>query len=98
MEDDGSHLVCGFQLAREAAFSQPSLNTYPSDRSVSLRKAVSAPEDPCNLRGRSSESYTNDRREDDVAKAEANRDIAPAGNMVVEGATARDGKAYTIDT
>ena len=34
MEDDGNHLVCGFKLAREAAFSQPDLDTYPSDGSV----------------------------------------------------------------
>ena len=66
---------------------------------VFLRKAVLAPEDPYNLRGRSSESYTKDRREDDVAIAEANRDNAPAGNMVVEGVTAaEDVKTYIIDT
>ena len=48
MEDDGSHLVCGFQLAREAAFSQPNLDTYPSDGSVpeELLKAGLTPEDP----------------------------------------------------
>ena len=34
MEDDGNHLVCGFQLARKAAFSQPNLDTHPSDGSV----------------------------------------------------------------
>ena len=64
---------------------------------VFLRKAVLAPEDPYNFRGRSSESYTNDRRKDDVAMAEANRDIAPAGNTVVEGVTVEDGKTYIID-
>ena len=37
-------------------------------------------------------------REDDVALAEANRDIAPVGNMVVEGVTAEAGKTYIIDT
>ena len=65
---------------------------------VFLRKAVLAPEDPYHIRGRTYESYTNDRCEDDVAMAEANRDIAAAGNMVVEGVTAEDGKAYIIDT
>ena len=60
---------------------------------VFLKKAVLAPEDPYNLRARSSESFTNDRHEDDVAMAEANHDIAPACNMVVEGVTAEDRKA-----
>ena len=48
------------------------------------------PEDPYNLRESASGSYTNDRREDDVAMAQANGDIAPAGSMVVEGVTAED--------
>ena len=73
MKDDGNHSVYWFQLAREAAFSQPNLDIYPSDGSVpeEILKAVLTPEDPSNLRGRSSESYTNERREDDVAMAEA---------------------------
>ena len=65
---------------------------------VFLRKAVLVPEGPSNFRGRTSESYTNDRREDVVAVAEVNGDITPAGNMVVEGVTAEDGKVYIIDT
>ena len=98
MEDDGSHLVCGFQLAREVAFSQPNLDTFQSDGSVpeELSKAIVTPEDPYKLRGRPSESYTNDRREDDVAIV--NGEIAPAGNMVAEGVRAEDGKAYIFYT
>ena len=87
-------MVCGFQQAREVTFSQLNLDTYPSDGSVpeELLKTVFTIESPYNLRGRPSESYTNDRREGDVAMAEANGDIAPAGNMVVDGRTAEDGK------
>ena len=94
----------GFGLTREAAFSQSNLDTYPSDGSVreEILKSVLTPEDPYNLRGRSSESYTNDRREDDVAMAEAmaeaNGDIAPVGDMAVEEVTAEDEKSYIIDT
>jgi len=60
---------------------------------------VLTPEDPYNLRGRESESYTNDRREDDIAMAEANGDIASADYMIERAeVTAEDGEAYIIDT
>ncbi|MEP2263383.1 MAG: hypothetical protein ABJI00_18375 [Paracoccaceae bacterium] len=97
---DGNILVCKFQLAREAAFSQPNIDTYPSDGSVpeEVLKTMLTPEDPCNVRGRASGSYTNDRREYDIARTEANADIASADDMIVEEVTAEDGKAYIIDT
>ena len=61
---DGS-LVNGFCLARKASVSETNLDTYPSDGSVpqELLDAVLNPQDPNNLRGRASSSYTNDRRE-----------------------------------
>ena len=48
MEGDGNPLVCGFRLAREAPFSQPNLDTFPSDGNVSgeLLKTVLTPDDP----------------------------------------------------
>ena len=51
MENDGSHLVSAFQLAPEAAFRQPSLDTYPSDGSVPDGSGL-VPEDQYNLGGR----------------------------------------------
>ena len=51
MEDDGNNLICGFQLAREAAFNQPNLHFYSSDGSVPEErlKAVLTPDDPYNV-------------------------------------------------
>ena len=99
MEGDRNQLVCGFQLTREAAFIEPNLESYPSDGSVPEErlKAVLTPEDVLIFYGRSSKSYANGRLEDDVAMVASNGDIAPAGNMVIEGVTSKDGKTYIVD-
>ena len=95
MEDDGNIWSADFSWHVKPR-SVSLISTLFRRTEVFLREAVLAAEVPYCFGGRTSES--NVRREDDVAMAEANGDIAPAGNMVVEGVTAEDGKSYIIDT
>eukprot|EP00904_Undaria_pinnatifida_P011895 jgi/Undpi1/7836/HiC_scaffold_23.g10309.m1 len=82
MQDKDISLVNGFCLAGKASVSETSLDRYPSDGSVlqDLLDAVFNPQDPSNLRGRSSSSYTNERRESEVMdEDEVSSDMESAG-------------------
>ena len=90
----------GSSLARKASVSEINLNTYPSDRSVpqELLDAGFIPQDPNNLRGGASSSYTNDQQvseamdEDEVSSNEES-----LGNSDSENDAGEDGRAYIID-
>ena len=100
MQEKYGSLVNGFSLARKASVSEINLDTYPSDRSVpqELLDAGFSPQDPNNLRGRASSSYTSDRRvseamdEDEVSTNEES-----LGNSELENDAGEDGRAYIID-
>ena len=99
MQDKDISLVNGFCLAGKASVSETSLDRYPSDGSVlqDLLDAVFNPQDPSNLRGRSSSSYTNERRESEVMdEDEVSSDMESAGGSDSENDVGEDGRAYII--
>eukprot|EP00904_Undaria_pinnatifida_P011889 jgi/Undpi1/7830/HiC_scaffold_23.g10303.m1 len=96
---DGS-LVIGFCLAPKASVGEANLDTYPSDGSVpqELLDAVLNPQNPNDLRGRASSSYTNGRRESEAIDEDyISSDEEGSGDSDSENDPGEDGRAYIID-
>ena len=100
MPDKDGSLVKDFVSRRKASVSETDLDTYPSDGSVpqELLDAMFTPQDPNNLRGRASSSYTSDRRESEAMDAEkVSSDEESSGDSDSENDAGEDGRAYIID-
>ena len=100
MQEKDGRILKGICLARKASVSETNLDMYPSDGSVpqELLDAVFIPQDPNNLWGRASSSYTNDRREGEAMdEDEVSSEEESLGDNDSENDAGEDGRAYITD-